>query len=553
MSEPGASSARSGDVAVLSGASSSWGAIVAEALAREGLTTVLVDPPGEALDRVRDRVEEVGGSAFTVGSDLTDLSAVVALMDRLRPEHRTARHLIHVLPPPIPGRFSERAPADLVAEAHRGYSTLVVLARGLLPSMIEAGAGRVLVMGSAAARAPLRHAAVHSALAMALPPFLTALDREVAKQGVHVTYLEPAGFPSPPVASEVAEGRTGLHEAHRRFMVSEAAVARTFLRAWRHPSLRHLRFHAHERSPPSSSVLQQYGERALHSGGGTPSRSGGPPALVPASALRGRTAVVTGASRGIGRRIALRLASHGMRLVLTARDATALEEVAGEARKAGGEAKVLVQDLLLPGAPERLRDLTLETWGAPYLLVNNAGIGFFRRLSRQDARQLTVQLGVDLIAVLAVTRALLPSMLAKGRGHVLNVGSMAAEVPLPRLAPYSGIKGAVKGFTLSLGREVGTASLHASVLEPVTVDTDFIATASEAGRRDLRESGLMRRVMIGPDEVGRLAERTVLRPRPVVVVPPRALALLWMYRGTRPLMDRALRLPASPGGGKMEG
>ena len=553
MSEPDEPSRRPADTVVLSGAASAWGAVVAEALAREGMTTVLVDPPGEGLDRVRDRVEEVGGSAVTVGSDLTDLSAVVALMDRLRPEHRTALRLVHVLPPPIPGAFSERVPAEIVAEAHRGYSTLVVLARGLLPSMTEADDGRLLVLGSAAARAPLRHAAVHSALAMALPPFLTALDREVAKQGVHVTYLEPAGFPSPPVANEVAEGRTGLHEAHRRFMVSEAAVARTFLRAWRHPSLRRVRFHAHERSPPSSSVLQEYGERALRSRDEPPSHSGGIPAFVPASALRGRTAVVTGASRGIGRRIALRLASHGMRVVLTARDAPALEEVAGEVRKAGGEAKVLVQDLLLPGAVDRLREFALETWEAPYLLVNNAGIGFFRRLARQDARQLTVQLGVDLIAVLAVTRALLPSMLATGRGHVLNVGSMAAEVPLPRLAPYSGIKGAVKGFTLSLGREVAPTGLVASVLEPVTVDTDFIATASEAGRRDLRESGLMRRVMIGPEEVGKIAERTVVRPKPVVVVPPRALALLWMYRGMRPLMDRALRLPATRGSGKKEG
>lgn len=531
--------------AVLLGASTPWGRVLAESLARRGWSLLLVDPPGDPLERVRERVLELGAETEVLSPAYGDLSSLLAQAGRLPGGLPPVALLVHALPPPVTGRFSERDPRDMVVEVNRGYSSLVVFANRLLPGMIDRGGGRVIVLGSAAARAPLAKAVVHSALAMALPPFLVALEREVHRQGVRTSYLEPAGHASPPISEAVASGPSPVHESHRRFLVSDASVARAFQHALDHPGVRHWRFHAHDRAPPAPSVLRRYTERELHGRHPEGSRTRtGAPASVPGSALRGRTAVVTGASRGIGRQIALRLAAKGMRVVLTGRDAPALEATAKEVRKLGGEPRIHVQDLLSPGAAERLHEVTRESWGTPWLLVNNAGIGFFRRLVRQDDRQLTVQLGVDLLAVLAVTRAFLPSMLEQGGGQVLNVGSLAPEFPLPRLAPYSGTKGAVKGFTLALGREVWHRGLNVSVLEPTTVDTEFIAAAKEPGRRDLREGRMMRYVMIPPEVVGRLAERTVLRPSPVVYVPPRMRALLWMYRALFPIMDRSLRLPA---------
>ncbi|MDE1835565.1 MAG: SDR family NAD(P)-dependent oxidoreductase [Euryarchaeota archaeon] len=536
-------------VAVVLGAGSPWGGVLAEALARENFLPVLVDAAGEGLGAARERVLRTGASAETVSADLRDLEVVLALGRKLPTGLGTPTLLVHALPPPITGPFHERRFPEVVEEVHRGYSSLVVLARDLLPAMIERREGRIIVLGSAAARAPLAKAAVHSALAAALPAFLTALDREVHRQGVRISYLEPAGYPSPPLPAETATGEGLPNEAHRRFLVSDAAVARAFLSTLRSPSVRHRSFHGHGRAPPSPTVLRRYVERELHGRHPEEPRERWAPVVVSPESLRGRTAVVTGSSRGIGRAIALRLAQHGMKVVLTGRDKGALEKVAKEVHSLGGGAHPWVQDLQERGAAEKLFRFTMEAGGAPYLLVNNAGLGFFRRLVRQDDAQLRTQIEVDLLAVLALSHAFLPAMLEGGSGHLVAVGSLSAEAPFPRLAPYSGIKGAVKGFSLALGREVGHRGLNFSVLEPTTVDTDFIGRAGEPGRRDMRERGSLRRVMIGPDEVGRVAERTLLRPRPVVVVPPRIRPLIWFYRGLLPISDRLLRLPPPSAGG----
>lgn len=529
--------------AVLIGAATPWGSLLARGLAHEGWTSVLVDEPGEALDRVREEVLAAKGEAEGLPADWSDLAPVLTLPGRLPSDLAPPSLLVHALPPPVVGRFSERALPEIEREVHRGYTALVAFARALLPGMVARGEGRVIALGSVAARSPLAKAAVHSAAASALPPFLTSLEREVYAQGIRVTYLEPAGLASPPVPEEVPEGKSPLHEEHRRFYLSDAAVAETFLRALRSPHMRHWRFHGHGRLPPPAELLRRYAEREFHALDPEEPKRHDAARFVPALDLQGRIALITGSSRGIGRSIAVRLASHGMRVVLTGRDEPALEKVAKEVQERGGEARTVVADLMDPTAPTSLLQFVEEAWGTPWLLVNNAGLGFFRRLVRQDDRQLTVQFTVDLLALLRVTRTFLPSMLEDGSGQVLNVGSMAAEVPLPRLAPYSGIKGAVQGVTGSLHRELAHRGISASVLEPVTVDTEFLGSAFEPGRRDLRETGWARRFIIRPEEVGRRAERTVMVPEPVVFVPPRVRVLYAMYRAARPLMERSLRLP----------
>lgn len=529
--------------AVLTGASSPWGRLLARGLAHEGWTTVLVDAPGDALDQVRDEVRSSGATAEALPADWTYTAPVLTLPGKIPSDLPPPSLLVHALPPPVIGRFSERPLSEIEQEVHRGYTSLVAFSHRLLPGMISRGEGRVIVLGSAAARAPLAKAAVHSATAASLPPFLTALEREVYTQGVRVTYLEPAGFSSPPVLPEVPQGTSPLHEEHRRFYLSDGAVARTFERALRDPETRHVRFHGHGRLPPPPSLLRRYAEREFHALAPEEGERHDAPRLVPASDLLGRIAVVTGSSRGIGRSIALRLASHGMRVLLTGRDEPALTKVAGEVKEKGGEAAWIVADLLQREAPEQIRQFCEKTWGTPWLVVNNAGLGFFRRFVRQDDRQLTVQLTVDLLALIRVTRAFLPKMLEVGRGQFLNVGSMAPEVPLPRLAPYSGIKGAVKGLTIGLHRELSHRGISSSVLEPITVRTEFLGRAAEPGRRDVRQSGMVQRFIIGPDEAGVLAERTVMVPEPVVIVPPRARVLYAMYRATKPLMERSYRLP----------
>lgn len=534
--------------AVLVGAASPWGRLLARGLAHEGWGVVLVDAPGAELESAREEVLAAGAEAEMLAADWSDLAPVLALPSKIPTDLVPPSLLVHALPPPVVGRLPDRSLLSLESELHRGYSSLVAFAHRLLPGMLARGQGRVIVLGSAAARAPLAKAAVHSAAASALPPFLLSLEREVIRQGVQVSYLEPAGFASPPVPSEVAGGASPVHVEHRKFLVSDATVARAFEHALRDRHLRRWRFHGHDRLPPTPTLLRRYAEREFHAQVPEGPERHDAPRQVPSSELEGRIALITGASRGIGRSIALRLASHGMRLILTARDEAALSKVSAEVKARGTEAAPLVQDLLEPGAAGNLLAFSRETWGTPWLLVNNAGLGYYKRLVRQDDSELSVQLTVDLLALLRMTRTFLPAMLVEGKGQLLHVGSMAPEVPLPRLAPYSGIKGAVKGLNIALDRELSHRGISSSVLEPVTVDTEFINRAAEPGRKEMRKSRMLRSVIISPEVVGRLAERTVLVPEPVVFVPPRARLFRAMYLATFPMMDRALRLPPPSGG-----
>ncbi|MGI0151804.1 MAG: SDR family NAD(P)-dependent oxidoreductase, partial [Thermoplasmata archaeon] len=167
-------------------------------------------------------------------------------------------------------------------------------------------------------------------------------------------------------------------------------------------------------------------------------------ALAPGSRFRGEAAVLTGASGGIGAAIAPALSGAGFRLLLTGRDGAALERVADPIRRAGGEARTFVLDLLEPGAPERLRAEAIRALGVPYLLVNDAGSLRVERLERRPPEEIARELALDLAVPIALTRAFLPVLLQRGRGQILNVGSAVVDLPLPRLAVYAAAKAGLR-------------------------------------------------------------------------------------------------------------
>ncbi len=147
------------------------------------------------------------------------------------------------------------------------------------------------------------------------------------------------------------------------------------------------------------------------------------------------TALVTGASGGIGEALARQLAAHGAHLILTARREVALRNLADElGERYGVRTDVLALDLTHPGAGEMLegelaaRDLTVD------LLVNNAGFGGFGEFQAQDQGEIQRMLAVNVVALTDLTRRLLPGMVARGRGRVLNVASTAAFQPGPLMA-----------------------------------------------------------------------------------------------------------------------
>jgi short-subunit dehydrogenase len=233
--------------------------------------------------------------------------------------------------------------------------------------------------------------------------------------------------------------------------------------------------------------------------------------------LRGSTAILTGASRGLGPYIARALADEGLNLVLAARSAADLERVAGEVRERGVRALVVPTDVADPGARAHLLEAALREFGAVDVLVNNAGLensGFYAD-SPSDEIERVVQ--VNLLATLLFTREVLPHMLERGRGHILNMASMAGRAPLPFAATYTATKHGIVGFTHALRTELRGSGVSASAVCPGFVD--------DAGMyQDMKdETGMKIPVVVGttkPDKVARAfvkalkADRVELRVNP---------------------------------------
>ena len=179
------------------------------------------------------------------------------------------------------------------------------------------------------------------------------------------------------------------------------------------------------------------------------------------------TAIVTGASRGIGRAIALRLAQE-FDIVAAARSEPALESLAGEIRKGGGRCTPLPVDLTRPDAvAAAFGGLTAD------VLVNNAGVGIIKPLLETTPDEWQRQVDVNLNALYHVTRAVLPGMVERKRGHVVIIGSIAGRSAFAGGAAYTGTKHAVMAFAECLLLEVRDQGVKVSVVSPGGVATEF--------------------------------------------------------------------------------
>ena len=151
-------------------------------------------------------------------------------------------------------------------------------------------------------------------------------------------------------------------------------------------------------------------------------------------------AFVTGAGRGIGRAIAERFAAEGASLVLAARTASDLERVAKDAERVGARALAMPTVVADDAAVERLVARTVDTLGHVDILVTAAGVASFGPVAEQTPRDWDAMLAVNLRAVMVCCRAVVPPMLARGRGSIINVASVAASRPIPGAAAYTATK-----------------------------------------------------------------------------------------------------------------
>jgi short-subunit dehydrogenase len=225
--------------------------------------------------------------------------------------------------------------------------------------------------------------------------------------------------------------------------------------------------------------------------------------------LQGKVALVTGASRGLGRLIARTLAEEGMKLVLAARSAPELETLAAEV----GGAKVVATDVSRQEDLERL----VAAAGDVDVLVNNAGIETVCAFDGIDVGEIRRMIEVNLIAPMALTRLVLPGMLARGRGHVVNVASLAGKAGPPLSESYAATKAGLIGFTQSLRASYEGTGVSASAICP-----GFVSGEGMFADRQ-RESGVKPPRLLGattPDRVARAVVDAITDDAPEVLVTP---------------------------------
>lgn len=190
--------------------------------------------------------------------------------------------------------------------------------------------------------------------------------------------------------------------------------------------------------------------------------------------LDGKVAVVTGGGRGIGAAIAERLAAEGARVVVTARGLAACEDVATRIRNAGGEAKALSCDVAQPASVEAMLAGARAAYGPVDILVNNAGvIQPIGLLADCDAESWLDNVRINLGGAFLCARSLLPEMVERGGGTVVNISSGAAHRALEGWSAYCAGKAALKMLTESLHLEYGAKGIRVFGFGPGTVDTEM--------------------------------------------------------------------------------
>lgn len=197
----------------------------------------------------------------------------------------------------------------------------------------------------------------------------------------------------------------------------------------------------------------------------------------------GQVALVTGASRGIGRAIARSLAEAGFCVIGAARPSAQLTELADELASAPRPGFVVPTELRDPVSVERLFQVVDERFGRIDVLINNAGVARSEPLLSTSYATWRDVISTNLDAVFLVTQASITRMLQTGRGHIVFIASDAAIRGIPRMAPYCASKHAVLGFARALDAELGSQGIHVTTIMPGPVNTTILA--NQADRLDL--------------------------------------------------------------------
>lgn len=228
-----------------------------------------------------------------------------------------------------------------------------------------------------------------------------------------------------------------------------------------------------------------------------------------------KTALITGASGGIGAAFASALAAQGTDLVLVARSEDKLRAVAGKlVREHGRNVQVIAMDLAKPGAAAALRKATDALDMPVDLLINNAGFGTVGAFSVQDPAREAEEIALNVGAVVDLSHAYLPGMLERAHGAIVNIASAAAFQPMPYMSVYAATKAFVYSFSDGLWAECAGRGVHVMAVCPGPVDTGFFEATGNHGMRDMVPKGtiISAEAVVAESLAGLAARRRLVLP-----------------------------------------
>ncbi|MGB3238373.1 MAG: SDR family NAD(P)-dependent oxidoreductase [Geitlerinemataceae cyanobacterium] len=255
--------------------------------------------------------------------------------------------------------------------------------------------------------------------------------------------------------------------------------------------------------------------------------------------IQGKVALVTGASRGIGRSIALELARNGIkRLLLVARNADRLAEVAREVEALGAQSVVLAIDLTQPLEVNGAIARAWRDYGPIHLLVNCAGIAHQTSFLKSKLPQVQEELSLNLVGMYTITRLVARRMVTQKQGTIVNVSSLMGKIAAPTMATYSATKFAILGFTQALRGELAKDNIRVLALLPSLTETDMV-----------RDFQLFRGVSsMTPQQVAQALVCGLGKDSPEILVGWQSHAAVWCQRWAPWLLDRIVQMtmPNSP-------
>lgn len=239
--------------------------------------------------------------------------------------------------------------------------------------------------------------------------------------------------------------------------------------------------------------------------------------------LQGRNIVITGASSGIGERLAANAAALGARPILIARTEDKLQKIAAKI-----QSETAVNPLYFAldvSDHDKVHEVFAEIYaqvGFVDILVNNAGFGIFEYLHETSIADMERMFAVNVMGLIACTKEVLPSMLSENKGHIINIASQAGKLATAKSSGYSATKHAVLGLTNSLRMEVAKTSINVSAVNPGPIDTNFFEIADKSGNYVKN----VKKFMLSTDYVADKITALLLKPKRELNLPK------WMNAGS---------------------